>query len=189
MDIPRTATALGDPLAASAVAMVVFAWCWRYRGRIMALVFAMGFGAVVIATALLKMLSFEAFLNPGVTDPWRLSDGAPSGHAALATVVYGSASLLFATGGQGLTSVCGALLSLAALAAVLVTRVTLHAHTIADVVAGLALSGLFVLLFDQVRRRRAHGPGGGAVYLLAGMAGAATIALLSRVPLHSALLG
>ena len=185
MDPSLTVTALGDLFPASAVALLLFAWCWSYAGRATAAAFAICYLGAALATTLLKLLSREAFLRPDQTGLLHLSSGAPSGHATLATVVYGSALLMFLGAGRGGLAVAGVLVCLTALAAVFVTRVTLGTHTIADVAAGVAVSLGFVALFDLVRRRRAEGPTGGAGVLLAGMVTVAAVALASGVRVSS----
>ena len=181
----HTLSALGDLFPATAVALMVTAWCWSYMGRATAATFAICYVGAAVATTLLKLLTRDALLRPDQTALLQFSNGAPSGHAALATVVYGSALLLFAGAGRGGLAIAGALASAAALAAVLVTRVTLGTHTIADVAAGVAISVGFVLLFDQVRRRRAQGPTGGAGVLLGGIAVTALAALASGLRFSS----
>lgn len=185
MSPARLITDLGDLFPATAVAAVVFGWCWAKLDRLMAMSFAVCFMGAAIVDTVLKFGAAQMFPYPDGLSLLQLSSGAPSGHAALATMVYGAAIVLFAGTCRGLSAAAGVLVSGLALAAVLVTRVTLHTHTIADVAAGVAVAGLFVLVFDMVRRRRDHPRGDGGPVLLAGMVVVGAFALISGVRISS----
>jgi len=185
MSPARLITDLGDLFPATAVAAVVFGWCWAKLDRLTAMTFAVCFAGTVVVDTVLKVAAGQMFPYPDGIDLFQLSSGAPSGHAALATMVYGAAFVLFATTCRGGPAVLGAIGTLLALAAVLVTRVTLRTHTIADVGAGVVVAACFVLLFDRVRARRDHPRGDGAPALLLGMVLVGAFALLSGVRISS----
>lgn len=185
MSPARLITDLGDLFPASAVAAVVFGWCWSKLDRLTAMAFAVCFMGTVLVDTVLKLGAGQLFPYPDGLSLFQLSSGAPSGHAALATMVYGGAIVLFAGTCRGASAVAGVLLSALALAAVLVTRVTLHTHTVADVAAGVVVAGLFVLLFDRVRARRDHPRGDSGPALLAGMVLVGAFALISGVRISS----
>lgn len=185
MSPARLITDLGDLFPATAVAAVVFAWCWAKLDRLLAMTFAVCFAGTVVVDTVLKIGAGQMFPYPDGIGLFQLSSGAPSGHAALATMVYGAAFVLFVTTCRGLAAAAGVLFSLLALAAVLVTRVTLQTHTIADVAAGVGVAACFVVLFDRVRARRDHPRGDGAPALLLGMVLVGAFALLSGVRISS----
>lgn len=187
MSPARLITDLGDLFPATAVAAVIFAWCWTKLDRLTAMAFAVCFAGTVVVDTVLKLFAGQMFPYPDDASMFQFSSGAPSGHAALATLVYGVAIVLFAWTCRGLAAALGGLVAALALAVVLVTRVTLRTHTIADVVAGVAVAGLFVVLFDRVRARRDHPRGDGAPLLLAGMVFAGAFALLSGVRISSSM--
>lgn len=185
MSLARLITDLGDLFPASAVAAVVFGWCWAKLDRLTAMAFAVCFAGTVVVDTVLKLGAGQMFPYPDGIGLFQLSSGAPSGHAALATMVYGAALVLFLASCRGALAVVGAGVSLLALAAVLVTRVTLRTHTIADVAAGVIVAAGFVALFHVVRSRRALARTDGAASLLIGMVLAGGFALLSGVRISS----
>ena len=95
----------------------------------------------VTATTFLKMLSADYGLPLAMTDQLHFTDAAPSGHMALATVVYGSAALFFRNAGRTVNAVLGQAACVAVILIVGVTRVTLGCHSVADVLGGLAVGG------------------------------------------------
>jgi membrane-associated phospholipid phosphatase len=178
-------TDLGNAFVASVVAAVVMAWLWGRLGWLMGLVFAICFGGVWLSVLGLKLISHD--LAPPVRNAavFGLSQGAPSGHIALAATVFGCAAVIFLTLDRKLVGLAGASASLGALLTVAVTRVTLHTHTVGDVLAGLALAGIGVWIFERALRvrgvRRPVAVGG----LLLAMTAAAMLALVSGVRVSS----
>ncbi|WP_304171048.1 phosphatase PAP2 family protein [Phenylobacterium aquaticum] len=185
MHAARLITDLGDLFPATAVAAVVFAWCWARLDRPTAMTFAICFVGTAVVDTVLKIGAGQVFPYPDELSLFQFSSGAPSGHAALATVVYGAAILLFALTCRGAVAALGVVVTTLALLAVLVTRVTLRTHTIPDVAAGVAVAAGFLFLFDRVRARRGHPRGEGAASLLTGMVLAGAFALLSGVRISS----
>jgi len=149
MSLAQVVTDLGNPVVASAAALVVLAFGWLRLNRLVAAVFAVGLVGVVALTAALKQISQATSPPPWLAAPLELSSGAPSGHVVLATVVYGCAAVLFVRTGKGLPALAGGLMSLAAILGVAVTRVTLQTHTLADVAAGFAVALPVVALFAR----------------------------------------
>ena len=186
MGLQLIATGLGDLFPASCVAVAVTGWCWARLGRLIAAVFATCFAGAVGASFILKLaanalappLSQAGFLS--------LSQGAPSGHATCAAVVYGGASLLFLRVFKGLWARLGVLYGACVIAVVSITRLSLHTHTLPDVAAGLAVGLSFSALLDKALRAQIRpAPRHRAWELLALMIGVAGLALASGVRISS----
>ena len=71
------------------------------------------------------------------------------------------------------------------IAAVCVTRVTLHTHSIADAAAGVALGLAFVALFDRAVRTQARRAEASPVGLMAVIVVIATLAVASGLRISS----
>jgi membrane-associated phospholipid phosphatase len=185
MNPAQVVTDLGNLFVASAGAGVVFLFVWMRISRLVGAVFGVCVGGVVLAAAGLKLISHLVSPPPWLAAPFELSSGAPSGHAALATVVYGCAAVVFLKAGRSVVGAFGALLAVSAVAGVSITRVTLGAHTLPDVIAGLLVGLPAVAVFArglevQAGQRRAPvGP------LLIGLVLVLTLALASGVRLSS----
>jgi membrane-associated phospholipid phosphatase len=147
MNPAQVVTDLGNLIVAAAGAVVLFSFVWLRISRLVALVFGVCLGGVALATAGLKLASGQLFPSPWLAGALELSAGAPSGHVALATVVYGGAAVVWFQAGKGLSALAGVALAVLAVGGVSITRVTLGAHTVPDVLAGLliGLPGLAVL--------------------------------------------
>lgn len=144
----------GDFLCASGVAVAVAVWAWLYLSRLSAVAFSVAYLLTVACGLLLKLISQQYALPVSLANIWAFSDGAPSGHMALATVVYGSAALFFHHSASGWRALAGQAICAAVIMVVGVTRVTLQFHTIPDVLAGLALGGVAILIPASVLYRR-----------------------------------
>jgi membrane-associated phospholipid phosphatase len=153
MSLQYAATSFGDLFPAACVASAVTAWSWRTLGRTVALIYAAAFVGTVAVTTALKFVT-GAFA-PTIDDAalFTLTTGAPSGHAACATFVYGAGVLLFYKLGRRWPSLLGAAACLTVIAVVYVTRVTLYTHTVADVAAGALVGAGFTAAFGQALRR------------------------------------
>ena len=186
MGLQLIATGLGDLFPATCVAVAVTGWCWARLGRMIAAVYATCFVGAVGAAFILKLVS-NALAPPEATAGlFTLSDGAPSGHAAGAAVVYGAAMLIFLRVFKGLGAGLGVVYALAVIAVVCVTRLSLHTHTLADVAAGLLVGGCFAALFDKALRvQRPVAAPARALELLAVMAVVAAAALATGVRISS----
>jgi membrane-associated phospholipid phosphatase len=184
VNFAATVTSLGDLFVAGLVALVVTVWIWRTIDSVTAFGFALCFcGGLGIATVL-KLFTRDHFFDPAVSGPFDLSSGAPSGHAVLAGLLYGSALAAFLRVGRGGARVLGALVCIGAITAVAVTRVTLHTHTIADVLAGLGLAALGTALFASLLQWRRPQPKE-TWSLLALIVGVSILALASGVRMSS----
>jgi membrane-associated phospholipid phosphatase len=155
----------GNALVASAAALIILAWLWRRLGWVAGLVFLVCLAGMVGSVIGLKFMAYDLRPPVGETSILSLSQGAPSGHTAFATFVYGGMAAILATADRRPGAWIAGLLCIAVVAAVAITRVTLTRHTIGDVLAGLAVGGIGVGLFAralvvqlQGRRLRAIAP-------------------------------
>ncbi|MBV9512153.1 MAG: phosphatase PAP2 family protein [Caulobacteraceae bacterium] len=174
-------TSLGDPFVSGVVGLVIMAWLWMRAGPVVSLVFGFAFIFVALSDAGLKMLALDFGRASYEAGDFDLTRGAPSGHAALAGAVFGGAAAIFLRLDRRPLGLLGAGLSLCALAGVAVTRVTLQCHTIADVLAGLALAAAGVVVFERALARSADGlriPTGGLLFAVTVVG---TLALASGV--------
>ncbi len=179
-------THLGDLFVASAVAATIAVWAWLNLSRLVALAFCVCFGATLGVVTLIKLWTSRHLPEPDrVVAWWAPSAGAPSGHAALAAVVYGCAAAIFLKATRGPLAVLGALGSLAAVTLVSVTRVTLRTHSAADVLAGLAVAAGFVWLFVLVLRAQVEDRERQPAVLGICMLVVAVFAMLSHIRLSS----
>jgi len=128
----------------------------------------------------LKFIAYGLLRPPvGETSMLSLSQGAPSGHAAFATIVYGSlAAVLVVLDGRPVARLA-AVLCAAVIAIVAVTRVTLIMHTAGDVIAGFAVGGIGVFVFARALKEQLQGRQIGALSLFAAVGGVAVLLLVS----------
>jgi membrane-associated phospholipid phosphatase len=148
-DFEYVITNLGNLAVVGPAAALVWVWLAWHRGLRAAIRYQWPVAACFIVTVMLKMASREA---GGVLQdtPLELSAGAPSGHMAMSTVVYGGVALMLLRRGPEPINLLTALLVIATLAGVAITRVTLHTHTPADVAAGLLIGGVCAVWVGQV---------------------------------------
>ncbi len=179
-------TSLGDLFAASVVAGVIIVWSWINLNRLIALTFAICVGATFGLVTAIKLWTGRHLPEPELVALWLPSAGAPSGHSAMAAVVYGCAAAIFVKRGQGPLAATGLLGCLMAIALVCITRVTLDTHTAADVVAGLAVAGGFIALFARVLDVQAQDHIPRIDTLMISMLIVALFAVISRVRISSA---
>ncbi len=112
--------------------------------------------ATFISTFALKLVS--AHFGPHFRHtPFELTHAAPSGHASMAMVVYGGIALVCWRGAERRVGMAAALLALTVIACVAITRVTLHAHSPADVASGLLVGAVCLLLCRRENDRVAKG--------------------------------
>lgn len=188
MTLWRTLSDLGDTVNALASAGVIAIWCWRMVNRLSAGAFVAGLAALMAAVVGLKLISATYAAAPDQTAPFALSTGAPSGHAALASFIYGSAALLCLRAGRGALAAVSPLLLVAVIATVAATRVTLGFHTVADVVAGVLVSAVPLLLVDRALRAQAVRPSVPTAALLTGLLVVASVTAVCGVRLPSTVL-
>ncbi len=122
----------------------MLAWLVRHRLRWTAGVLALGAASAVAMDILLREISKQrnGFFHGAA---WHLTTGAPSGHACVSMVVYGSIGLLFARHAAGGVRWAAAMLAFAVILSVELTRITLGYHSPGDVCTGALLGGLFAL--------------------------------------------
>jgi membrane-associated phospholipid phosphatase len=185
MSLQNLATDLGDLICVSVMAAVVGFWCWREMDRLAAVAFGLTYVIAVGVTTGLKMISARLDnAGPWDTPLFQFSSGAPSGHVALSVVVYGAAAYLCGRA-KGWEGQLGRVALLLVIIGVAVTRVTLHTHTIADVLAGAVVGGVIVATPMALIWSRSRAVGGSARWLIAGMALAGVFMLASGVRLSS----
>jgi membrane-associated phospholipid phosphatase len=186
MGVQLAATGLGDLFPATCVAVAITGWCWVRLNRLIAAVFATCFVGAVGAAFILKLVSNAVSPPLDVAGIWALSQGAPSGHATCAAMVYGGLAILFARAFKGVWVGLGFLYSLAVIAIVCVTRLSLHTHTIPDVAAGLAVGFSFAVLFNRALRAQLRPtPSTAAAELLTVVMVVAVLALASGIRISS----
>jgi undecaprenyl-diphosphatase len=178
-------TDLGNAFVATVIALVVMAWLWNRVGWLMSLVFGVCFGGVWLSVTALKIVARDFAKPPQVAGLFELSQGAPSGHIALAATVFGCAAAVFLMLDRRPLGLLGAAFSLSALTIVAVTRVTLHLHTISDVLAGLAVAAIGVTIFSAALKAQTRDRSTEAGGLLLAMTAAAVVALISGLRVSS----
>jgi membrane-associated phospholipid phosphatase len=164
----RLLTEFGNVAVAVPVAIAVALWTWLYWDRVLGMVYLVNVALGLAATFILKL--FSAASGGWVLDSdFAMGRAAPSGHMSCAVAVYGGAAVLLAVGARGLTRVFGVAGLLVLVWFVGATRVWLGAHSPGDVLAAVAVAGLFVLFIALVaiRRGRAAHPIGLLAVLVA----------------------
>ena len=167
----------GNALVAGAAALIIFGWLWARLGWVAGVVFLICFLGVIGSVVGLKFIAYS--LRPPVDDTplFALSEGAPSGHTALATITYGSLAAILAVLDRRPMAWLAAAVCAAVIAAVAITRVTLNMHTAGDVIAGFAVSAIGVGVFARALAAQARGPSIRSVMLFSAVA-VVTLALL-----------
>jgi membrane-associated phospholipid phosphatase len=177
----RALAVLGNPDVLVTALPLFVLWLWvmkltRTTGGLLG-----GLAIVALATVALKII----VATPDATvwpDGTLISQYFPSGHAALATGIYGSLSILLAGAGGGAWRYAplGALALAAAIAA---ERVITRMHPIGDAFFGviLGLASPVATYFGMVREMH---PLPGALRILAVFIAALLIGALVPVPVH-----
>jgi len=152
-------TDFGNTLVASAAALIILAWLWGRLGWVSGLAFLVCFVGVIGAVAGLKFMAYDLRPPVGETSILGLSQGAPSGHTAVAAIVYGCLAAILVIADRRPPAWIAGLLCVVVVVAVAITRVTLIRHTIGDVIAGLLVASVGVGVFAralavQLRGRR-----------------------------------
>jgi membrane-associated phospholipid phosphatase len=142
-------TNLGNLAVVGPAAVLIWVWLARHRGLRAAIRYQWPVAACFAVTVALKLASRESggCLQGTLLE---LSTGAPSGHMAMSTVVYGGVALMLLRRGPEPINLLTALLVIATLIGVAVTRVILHTHTPADVAAGLLIGGVCAVWAGRV---------------------------------------
>jgi membrane-associated phospholipid phosphatase len=138
MPFDTALTDLGNIAVVGPVAIVCWIWLLRRWDAVIATRFFFAFVATFLAICGLKAVS--RWVGGSMTGtPFELSAGAPSGHMAMTTLVYGGMAVLLLRLRRSPISMLAAACSMVILIGVGVTRVILQAHTPADVAVGFAL--------------------------------------------------
>jgi hypothetical protein len=134
-------TNFGNLAVVGPAAIVGWLWLARRWGSGTARRFLVPVAVTFVATVGLKLVSHSVGAS-FVGTPFALSTGAPSGHIEMTTAVYGGLALVLLRRFCEPVGLLAAVLAAITLVGVAVTRVTLHAHTPADVAAGLVIGSI-----------------------------------------------
>jgi membrane-associated phospholipid phosphatase len=143
-------TDLGDSALLLPASLALVAYLWLSDWRRPAFALATSLAACMVLTVALK-IGFHACGH----EISGLSIRSPSGHTAFSTTVYGCGALLLGAGRNRAFRIGIALAAAALVAAIATSRILLHAHTTADVLAGLAIGLCCIAIF---RFRTAEAP-------------------------------
>ncbi len=139
--LTRFITDAGDSGVLLPIALVGVATLWLFHSRRLALLLLRSVvlaGAFIVALKLL-FLSCGSHWQPGLT--------SPSGHACLSAVVYGTLGTVVAAGRPPAVRAAVALVVIAWVAVIALSRVYLGVHTMIEVLVGLAVGGAAQLWF------------------------------------------
>lgn len=168
-------TNLGDTAFLTACVVVILAGLLLAGSRREAAVYALAFLAAGGVIGFLK-LTFNGchVLVPGLPDL-----RSPSGHAAMTAAAFGIAALIVCRRLEGLPRGLVAAAAATLILAIAVSRVVLGFHTVAEILAGLAVGGAMIAfaasgLSGSAKPRLSHG-------LPAAVAVAAAVAYGSRL--------
>lgn len=145
-------TDLGDSALLLPLALVLAAGLWLLQSRTAALTW-LGFvlpGLVLLAAVKLIGHACHPYIGPALV--------SPSGHAAFATMVYGSFGVILACRLEGGVRWLVAAASVALIAGVAASRILLGAHTATEVAAGLMVGGVVVAAFAHRYRGAPSAP-------------------------------
>jgi membrane-associated phospholipid phosphatase len=150
-------TDLGNLAVVGPAAVVCWLWLMRRWNSAISLRFLGAVLVTFVATCALKALS-RLVGETLVGTPFELSTGAPSGHMAMCTIVYGGMAILLLRLNQSPVSLLAAASSVMTLIGVGITRVVVRAHTPADVAIGFLLGCAAVvwLCWSMPRPSRVH---------------------------------
>lgn len=168
-------TDLGDSALMLPLALVLAAALWSQQSATAALTWL---GALASGLAVLAMLKLSGHTcEAALAGPSLVS---PSGHAAFAAMVYGSAGVILARHLQGRARWLVLAVPVAVVAGVAATRVLLNSHTTLEVAVGLSIGVATLVVFAH--RYRALPPIAVRSHRRAGALLAAAVLLL--VTLH-----
>jgi len=138
----RFLTDFGDAMVVLPIAAATLAWLVRVAGPRTAGLWCLALLACGGGTALLKVY-FDACAAP------LPSIASPSGHASMSTLVYGSLALILGAEAAPWQRFAAAALGAAAIIGIALSRVTLGAHSVAEVAIGLAIGAGVLALFAR----------------------------------------
>ena len=138
----HTLTDLGDPTLVLPASLALFIYLWAVGARRLAIAWVASL-SLCIALVTLSKIGFHACRN------WdeALNIHSPSGHAAFAATFYGCGTQLLASGQPRRLRTTLALLALALVVAIAISRVMLEFHNATEIVVGLMIGALCVGLF------------------------------------------
>jgi membrane-associated phospholipid phosphatase len=169
----------GDTLVAGTAALIIFAWLWARLGLAVSLMFLICFAGALGSVVGLKFIAYSLCPPLDQASLFAPSQGAPSGHVAFATIVYGSLAAILVVVDRRPVAWLAAAICAAVIATVAVTRVVLIMHTAGDVVAGFAVGAIGVVVFARVLREQVQSRQLGALSLFAIVGVAAALLLVS----------
>jgi membrane-associated phospholipid phosphatase len=136
-----TLTNLADLVVVLPLAIAILLWLLGMRSTGAALWWLLAVAICIGGTALLKIYFFAC--------PPSADLHSPSGHTSLGTLIYGTVIMFAAVESRGwrrwLVIATGALFVLS----IAISRVLLHAHTIAETGVGLLIGGVVLAIFTK----------------------------------------
>jgi membrane-associated phospholipid phosphatase len=185
MPFDTALTDLGNLAVVGPAAIVCWYWLLRRWDVSIAWRFLCAFAATFAAVCGLKVVS-RMVGDSLVGTPFALSTGAPSGHMAMTTLVYGGMAVLLLRLDRSPISLLAAVFIAITLIGVGVTRVILQAHTPADVVIGFGLGCASAAWVCWGARPTSSRPARHTVELLAALVATVILMHLSGFRLDSA---
>jgi undecaprenyl-diphosphatase len=139
--LTRFITDAGDSGVLLPIALVGVATLWLFHSRRVALLLlrSVALACAFIAALKLLFLSCGSHWQPGLT--------SPSGHACLSAVVYGTLGTVVAAGRPPLVRAAIALVVIAIVGMIALSRLVLGVHTMIEVLVGLAVGTAAQLWF------------------------------------------
>jgi undecaprenyl-diphosphatase len=141
-------TDLGDLAVLAPIAAIVIIWlAATMRWQALA-AFALSVGVCLSVTVVLKLLFLSGTLSlPGLH--------SPSGHASASIAIYGDLAVLTGLALRGWARLATLAATAALLGAIAISRVSLHVHSVADVVLGSTIGLVCIVLFLGLHRPQA----------------------------------
>lgn len=131
----------GDSVVLICLAALLVAMLWRYQSWKAASTLLFALVACAVVMVCLKLVLIAC----GHT--WNASMVSPSGHASMSVAVYGALSVIAARQTRYWQQIAIALGSTALVAGIAISRVTLGAHSVAEVALGVLVGAAALSLF------------------------------------------
>jgi membrane-associated phospholipid phosphatase len=147
----QSITDLGDSAVTLSLAGFILAFLLADRRRADAGAWLVAVAACAAGVAFVKIL-FHSCAHDGWL-PWLNN---PSGHTAMSTLVYGGLAVLLVHGGARWRRIVLPAAAALVVGAIAISRIALHAHDRAEVMAGLVVGLAAILLFRRLRRNHAR---------------------------------
>jgi membrane-associated phospholipid phosphatase len=139
-------TNFGDPIVVLPVAAVTFLWLAGLVGRRVAMTWLWAVLVAGGATALLKIWLSACAAPAGELE-------SPSGHTSMSTLVYGGLALMVTVEAESWPGLVTGAAGAALVMSIALSRVTLGAHSVIEVVVGLIIGGAALALFARAYLR------------------------------------